>query len=122
MHPLDSPLSRLRLVGFVEGWSFLVLLLVAMPLKYGLGLPTPGKVVGSAHGGLFVLYVLAVSEVSARRRFGGVGRSLGFVAVAAVASVVPLGTFALDRWLRRLQADDAARLAGIPLIDRPPGG
>ena len=113
MHPLATPLSRLRLVGFIEGWSFLVLLLVAMPLKYALDLPTPVKVVGSAHGGLFVLYVIAVLEVAARRRFGGALLTLGFVAAAAVASVVPLGTFALDRWLRRLQADDAARVAGI---------
>jgi len=111
MNPLASPLSRLRLVGFVEGWSFLVLLLVAMPLKYALCYPTPVKVVGSAHGGLFVLYVIAVIEVAARRRFGGVPRALGFVAAAAVASVVPLGTFALDRWLRRLQAEDARGLA-----------
>jgi len=107
MNPLASPLSRLRLVGFVEGWSFLVLLLVAMPLKYALDYPTPVKVVGSAHGALFVLYAITVSEVAARRRFGGFGRSLGFVAAAAVASVVPLGTFVLDRWLRRLQAQDA---------------
>ncbi len=113
MNPLASPLSRLRLVGFVEGWSFLVLLLVAMPLKYALDLPTPVKVVGSAHGGLFVLYGLAVLEVAARRNFGGALRTLGFVAAAAVASVVPLGTFALDRGLRRLQAHDATRLAGI---------
>ena len=111
MNPLASPLSRLRLVGFVEGWSFLVLLLVAMPLKYALGYPTPAKVVGSAHGGLFVLYAIVVIEVAARRRFGEVPRALGFVAAAAVASVVPLGTFALDRWLRRLQAEDARGFA-----------
>ena len=110
MHPLASPLSRLRLIGFVEGWSFLVLLLIAMPLKYALDVPTPVKVVGSAHGGLFVLFVAAVLEVAGRRRFGGAARSLGFVGAAAVASVVPLGTFALDRWLRRLQAEDARGL------------
>ena len=111
MDPLASPLSRLRLVGFVEGWSFLVLLLFAMPLKYALDLPTPVKVVGSAHGGLFVLYAIAVGEVAARRRFGGVGPWLGFVGAAAVASVVPLGTFVLDRWLRRLQGRDAVAAA-----------
>jgi integral membrane protein len=122
MNPLDTPLSRLRLIGFIEGWSFLVLLLVAMPLKYALDLPLPVKVVGSLHGGLFVLYVVAVLEVAARRRFGVVVRSLGFVVAAAVASVVPLGTFALDRWLRRLQAEDAARVAGIGLNVRPVSG
>ena len=111
MNPLESPLSRLRLIGFVEGWSFLVLLLVAMPLKYALDLPLPVKVVGSLHGGLFVLYVVAVLEVAVRRRFGGVGRVLEFVGAAAVASVVPLGTFVLDGWLRRLQAEDARGLA-----------
>ena len=103
-----TPLARFRWIAFVEGWSYLVLLLVAMPLKYAAGLPLAVKVVGSAHGGLFVLYGLSALEVVARRRFGGARKLLTFALAAAVASVVPLGTFALDRWLRRLEAGDAA--------------
>ncbi len=52
-----STLSLLRKIGIAEGVSFLVLLLIAMPLKYMMGLPLAVKYIGSAHGALFVLYV-----------------------------------------------------------------
>lgn len=45
-----------RLIGFLEALSFLILLLIAMPLKYIWGQPEAVKIVGSAHGGLFLLY------------------------------------------------------------------
>ncbi|HST58697.1 MAG TPA: DUF3817 domain-containing protein, partial [Longimicrobium sp.] len=66
---LSNPLERLRVVGILEGASFLLLLGVAMPLKYLAGQPEMVRVVGSAHGLLFVLYVAAVLEVSVRMRW-----------------------------------------------------
>ncbi|MBF9224019.1 DUF3817 domain-containing protein [Hymenobacter ruricola] len=53
---LLTGLGRLRLVAILEGVSFLVLLLVAMPLKYLAGQPQAVRPVGMAHGLLFVLY------------------------------------------------------------------
>ena len=106
---LSTPLARLRLIGFVEGCSYLVLLAVAMPLKYAYGYDSAVKLVGSAHGGLFVLYCLSVVEVMLRRRFGGPAKLFVFWLACAVASLVPFGTFALDGWLRRLQSAYAIR-------------
>ena len=55
MESFKSPLNRLRVVAFWEGVSFLVLLGVAMPLKYLAGWPLAVRVVGMAHGILFIL-------------------------------------------------------------------
>lgn len=80
----------------MEGVSFLVLLLIAMPLKYAAGRPEAVKHVGMAHGVLFVLYVLLVVMVGIGR--GWSARKMG---LALLASLVPLGTFWADKHLFR---------------------
>ena len=60
-------LTRFRTVAFLEGVSFLVLLGIAMPLKYFADLPLAVRVVGMAHGLLFVVYVVLVALLLARR-------------------------------------------------------
>ncbi|HEX8361247.1 MAG TPA: DUF3817 domain-containing protein [Longimicrobium sp.] len=97
-----SPLALLRVLGILEGVSFLLLLGVAMPLKYLAGLPQAVRVVGSAHGLLFVLFVMAVLHVAVQLRW-----PLARVAVALLAAVVPFGPFILDGHLRR-QSDPTA--------------
>jgi integral membrane protein len=101
----DSSLGRLRIVGLVEGVSYLVLLGVAMPLKYFAGVPAAVKSAGSAHGLLFVLYVMALGAVAFERRWSLLRTTLFFA-----ASLVPVATLVLDRSLRREQ--EAARAAG----------
>src|SRR5438552_3773981 len=54
---LKTILRRLRLVGYTEGVSFLVLLGIAMPLKYFAGMPLAVTIVGAIHGLLWILYV-----------------------------------------------------------------
>ena len=44
--------------GKIEGWSYLILLFIAMPLKYIFDMPLAVRIVGSAHGLLFVAYVI----------------------------------------------------------------
>ena len=55
MQWIKTSIGRLRVIGFWEGVSFLVLLLIAMPLKYIAGNPEPVSIVGMAHGVLFLL-------------------------------------------------------------------
>ena len=93
---LTSALGRLRLVAFLEGVSFLVLLLIAMPLKYAFGQPLAVKHVGMAHGVLFVLYVLLLLSAALER-----GWSARKILLAFGASLVPLGTFWADKKLFR---------------------
>lgn len=94
-----TPLARLRLVGILEGSSFLLLLLVAMPLKYLAGQPLAVRAAGMAHGVLFLLYMLALVPVAPDRRWGW-----KTCALAALASVLPGGPFVFDaRVLRPLE-------------------
>ena len=93
---LRTPVGRLRVIAFVEGVSYLVLLGVAMPLKYLAGMPEAVKAVGWAHGVLFVLYLLSVGEVYVKRRW-----TFMQVGWALAAAFVPFGTFVLDASLRR---------------------
>jgi len=89
-------LASLRLWAMLEGISFLVLLLVAMPLKYAMGLPLAVRVVGSLHGLLFLVFLSALYRVHFDRRWPA-QRSL----MAFAAALVPAGTFWLDRVLAR---------------------
>jgi integral membrane protein len=93
---LKTQLGRLRVLAFLEGVSFLVLLGVGMPLKYILHQPEANKVIGLVHGLLFVLYVLNV--IQARIEFRWSGRKTG---LALLASIVPFGTFWADARLFR---------------------
>lgn len=91
-----SIIKRFRLIGLLEGISFLVLLGIGMPLKYMAGIPEVVKVVGWAHGVLFVLFILGVLQVKNILRW-----SLLQVGTAFLASVVPFGTFILDKQVKK---------------------
>jgi integral membrane protein len=91
-------IRALRVVGVSEGISFLLLLLIAMPLKYFFGFPMAVKLVGWAHGVLFMLYLVVVLMAIAPMRWG-----FKDVFIAFAASLLPAGTFFLDRqWKRRM--------------------
>ncbi|AUX48387.1 membrane protein [Sorangium cellulosum] len=91
-----TALRQFRLVAILEGLSYLALLFIAMPLKYLAGLPFAVRVVGSAHGILFVLFLAALLRAAAKHRWP-LTRSL----LAFVSSLVPFGTFVFDRSLQR---------------------
>lgn len=93
MHPA---LRRFRLIGFAEGVSFLLLLGIAMPLKYLAHEPGPVKWVGWAHGALFVAYVLAVAHVAFVERW-----NLWTIGLALLASLLPFGPWIFERKVLR---------------------
>lgn len=92
---LNTEIGRFRLVSLLEGVSFLVLLGIAMPLKYAADMPEAVRYVGWAHGLLFVLFILALLSASTAARW-----PLSKIAVAFIASVIPFGAFVLERRLR----------------------
>jgi integral membrane protein len=98
-----NALRQLRVVGLLEGLSFLFLLFVAMPLKHLAGMPTPVRVAGSIHGLLFLLFLSALFRVASERDWPARRSALAFG-----ASLIPFGTFALDRVLKREMADVSA--------------
>jgi integral membrane protein len=93
-----TPVGRFRIVAFWEGISYLLLLFIAMPLKYGFGDDMAVRVVGMAHGVLFLAYCVTLA-LAARR----LGAFLSLLAFAV--SFVPGGTFWLERRLRRSERE-----------------
>jgi len=90
-----SQIRIFRMIGLAEGSSFITLLFIAMPMKYFMGMPEVVRVVGSIHGVLFVLYVGLLAMLHFRQRW-----SFSFSLYALIASVIPFGTFMLDKHLR----------------------
>lgn len=98
---LQSSIGFLRIIGFLEGVSYLLLLFIAMPLKYYFEQPQWVTMVGMAHGVLFVLFLLALLIVWIRHRW-----SFFRVIAAFIACLLPFGTFVLDvRLKKEMQAD-----------------
>ena len=97
---LTNTIGRLRVTGIIEGLSFIILLAVAMPLKYMAGKPEMVQVVGMAHGVLFVLYILLTLLAKVQYAW-----SWKKTFVLWVASVVPFGTFYADYKMLRFDAN-----------------
>jgi integral membrane protein len=89
------PVHWLRQLALIEGLSFLILLFIAMPLKYLAGFPTPVKWVGWIHGILFTAFALLLAYVFFSRRWPFLRGVMVFA-----AALVPFGPFLIDRRLR----------------------
>jgi integral membrane protein len=89
----------LRAMSLTEGVSYLLLLFIAMPLKYGFGMDMAVTIVGWAHGALFIMLALftLAAMVFAKLPFK-------LACYVAIASLVPGGPFFLDRHLKQHQA------------------
>ena len=92
---MNKKLSWLRKAGIAEGISFLVLLGIAMPLKYIFHQPMAVKIFGWIHGILFVTFLGLAWEVKTDRN-----RSLKWFAMAFLAAIIPTGTFFFDKKLK----------------------
>lgn len=84
-------------IALIEGWSFIILLFIAMPLKYFAGFPLAVKYVGWAHGVLFVAYMIMLLRCAIENSW-----KLSMIAWAFIAAFIPFATFVLDRQLKRL--------------------
>jgi integral membrane protein len=89
----------LRAMSLTEGVSYLALLLVAMPLKYGFGMDMAVTIVGWAHGALFIMlaFFTLAAMIFAQLPFK-------LACYVAIASLIPGGPFFIDRFLKQHQA------------------
>ena len=83
--------SQLRTSALLEGISFLLLLFIAMPLKYFVGIPEYVRYIGMAHGILFIWYIIVVFIARDEYQF-----NTKQSAISIIASLVPFGTFYAD--------------------------
>ncbi|MFY0673431.1 MAG: DUF3817 domain-containing protein [Bacteroidia bacterium] len=93
--PLNTTLGQFRWIAILEGISFIILLFIAMPLKYAFDMPKAVSMVGMAHGVLFVAYVIFLYMVKAEHKW-----SFGKAVVGFIASLIPFGTFWFDKKIR----------------------
>lgn len=85
-------ISNFKIISILEGISLLLLFSVSMPLKYIWGLRTPNLIFGFTHGILFVLYVFMVISLKKDQNW-----NLKQTGIIMVCSVIPFGTFWMDR-------------------------
>ena len=84
--------NTFRLIAFLEGVSYLLLLFIAVPVKYALGDPAYVKLLGMPHGILFVAYLGFAFYFKQEQNW-----SLKTLVVVLLGSVVPFGTFYVDK-------------------------
>jgi integral membrane protein len=92
----NSALKNLTIMGYLEGTSFLLLLGIAMPLKYMLGIPEAVKYVGMAHGALFIAYILMLLIATSKIKM-----PLWAMPAGVVGSFLPFGPFVFDHLLKK---------------------
>ncbi|HYD20212.1 MAG TPA: DUF3817 domain-containing protein [Flavipsychrobacter sp.] len=88
-------LKRFRQVAVLEGVSYLLLLFIAMPLKYMADMPEAVKYTGWAHGILFILYAILLVQC-----WQNYGWKFGKAALIFIASLLPFAPFVVDRKLK----------------------
>jgi integral membrane protein len=87
-----SELKKFRLINKIEGISFLILLFVAMPLKYFAGIPMATKIVGSIHGILVLAFLYQLFSASDEAPF-----STKEMGILVLLSLIPFGSFYNDK-------------------------
>lgn len=85
----------LRIVGLIEAISYILLVAIAMPLKYGMGIDMAVSIVGAAHGALWILYVLLIALAWYKATI-----SFGFSAALVGLSLIPFGPLLVDHHLK----------------------
>jgi integral membrane protein len=87
-----SGIGRLRVIAFLEGCSLLLLVFIAVPVKYLLNVPEATQAIGMIHGVLFIVFVVATLVISILHKW-----NLGRICMVMASSVLPFGTFYIDR-------------------------
>lgn len=81
-----------RIISFLEGVSYLLLLFVAVPIKYMAANDSYVKMLGMPHGILFMLYIVLAIMLKVPEKW-----SAKTLAIILVASILPFGTFYVDK-------------------------
>ncbi len=92
---VKTPIARFRLVSILEGISYILLLFIAMPIKYLADNPLPVKIIGMGHGVLFIVFMVLLYESMNKHNWGN-----GFSMKLFIASLLPFGTFFMDKKLK----------------------
>jgi integral membrane protein len=92
IHLLKTKIGRLRIIGFLEGISLLVLIFVAVPLKYYFQNPGLSKALGPIHGAIFLLFLFNTLSVGVEQNWKFKTTTWKII----LACFIPFGTFYID--------------------------
>ncbi|QOY52930.1 DUF3817 domain-containing protein [Candidatus Sulfurimonas baltica] len=85
---INENVKKFGLINTIEGYSYIILVFIAMPMKYLLGLPIAVKIVGMTHGILFIIFCLLLLSAAKESRWPLMDSVIFFI-----ASLIPFGTF-----------------------------
>ncbi|WP_203226584.1 DUF3817 domain-containing protein [Psychrobacter sp. P2G3] len=91
-----SKLKNLTIAGYLEGPSFLLLLGIAMPLKYMFDIPEAVRYIGIAYGALFIAYILMLLFAASKIKM-----PLWAMPAGMLGSFLPFGPFIFDHLLKK---------------------
>ncbi len=92
-----NAINRFRTISALEGISFLILVLIAMPLKYFGDNPDPVRIVGMAHGVLFIIFTISLFEAKYKEDW-----DKGYMFQLFVLSLIPFGAFFIEKSVKKL--------------------
>ena len=98
MKQSNNALNRFRIISFIEGLSYIVLIFVIMPLKYLYDSPELMKIVGMTHGVLFMLFVIFLVDYMKKNN---IRKQIGFDYF--IYSLIPFGFFLIENLLQKKQ-------------------
>ncbi|TSE05328.1 MULTISPECIES: DUF3817 domain-containing protein [Aquimarina] len=85
-------ITSFRIISYLEGISYLLILFVTMPLKYIFESPEPNKIIGMAHGFLFLGYIVVAILIKTEKKW-----DTKTLAIVLICSIIPFGTFWMDK-------------------------
>ncbi len=92
MNSASKLINWFLVIGKIEGYSYLILLFIAMPLKYIFHIPDLIRPIGMAHGVLFVGFMILIASMLLNKTM-----SFKIAVLAFLLSLIPFGTFYLKR-------------------------
>ena len=92
-------IQHLRTIALIEGVSYLLLLFIGMPLKYGWDILMPNKIMGMIHGILTIIFCAILFYLWNKKKVYS-----GLAIVVFVASLIPFGAFIVDRKLKNISS------------------
>lgn len=95
-----NALTHFRFIGILEGSSLVILLFIAMPLKYWFDMPQAVTIVGTIHGYIFLAYMVAIVYAMIIVKW-----PFRFTIGAVLSAFIPFGNFVLDSRLKNLETN-----------------
>lgn len=96
---LKSTIGRFRVISAIEGLSYLLLVFIAMPIKYIGENPYPVKVLGMIHGVLFIIFMISLFESKIKKNW-----DTGYMFQLFVLSLIPFGAFFIEKRVKSQEA------------------